>query len=258
MANPQVEDGYTRFANELLEALAALRIPGQELRIVLVIARQTYGWGKKSDKISYGQISNMTGIPRKRVADHVKSLYGKNILSVLNNGDRKPLTIWINKNYEQWQSVPKKGDIPKYGDSTIPNHGDKTVPNKGDHKRKERKERKDPLNISQAYLDKAKAILEYQRDTNGFGKSVEVSKKQVEDSAATLEKLVRLDGFNLEQEVLPALRWAIMESDFWYKQILSLAPLRARSKNGMSKFRNIYAAYLAHTKKQQPDDEVAL
>ena len=258
MASPQVEDGYTRFANELLEALTALRIPGQELRIVLVIARQTYGWGKKSDKISYGQIANMTDIPRPRVIEHVKSLVSKKILGSHNNGTRQPLTLWINKNFEEWEPSPKKETSPNHETKPSPNHGDRPSPNNGTHKRKERKERKDPLNISQAYLDKAKAILEYQRDTNGFGKSVEVSKKQVEDSAATLEKLVRLDGFNLEQEILPALRWAVMESDFWWKQILSLAPLRARSKNGMSKFRNIYAAYLAHTKKEQPDDEVAL
>ncbi|WP_084288457.1 replication protein [Desulfovermiculus halophilus] len=57
MASPQCENGYTRLANELLEALARTRLAGQEYQAVLAIVRKTYGFGKKSDKISYGQLS---------------------------------------------------------------------------------------------------------------------------------------------------------------------------------------------------------
>lgn len=141
MASPQVEDGYTRFANELLEALIELRIPGQELRIVLAIARKTYGWGKKSDTISYGQLSKMTGVPRARVIEHVKNLVSKKILGSHNNGTRQPLTIWINKNFEGWEPSPKKETSPKHETKPSPNNGNKPSPNNGTHKRKERKER---------------------------------------------------------------------------------------------------------------------
>ena len=51
MAMPQVENGYTRIANELLEALAKIRIPGEARQVFDVIMRKTYGF-RKSDPIA--------------------------------------------------------------------------------------------------------------------------------------------------------------------------------------------------------------
>ena len=49
---PQLENGYTKIANELLEAIAAIRIPGEAMQVLLVIIRKTYGYCKKKDAIS--------------------------------------------------------------------------------------------------------------------------------------------------------------------------------------------------------------
>jgi phage replication O-like protein O len=136
MASPQTENGYTKFANELMEALARNRIPGQELRVVLAVARKTYGYGKKQDAISYGQIAQMTDIPRTRVIKHVQSLVSKMVLGSLNNGTRKPPTLWINKDYETWKPSPKKGTSPKEGTIASPIVGNRSSPNNGTHKRK--------------------------------------------------------------------------------------------------------------------------
>jgi phage replication O-like protein O len=43
------EDGYTRIANLLLEALIAAPLTAIELRIILFVARRTYGWAKPKD-----------------------------------------------------------------------------------------------------------------------------------------------------------------------------------------------------------------
>ncbi len=118
MASPQCEDGFTRIANELLEAILAYRIPGQELRVALAVIRKTYGYGKKQDQISFGQLSQATGIPRVRIIEHVKSLVSKNVLGSLNGGTRTPRTIWINKDFSQWVHSPIKGTSPK--EETIP------------------------------------------------------------------------------------------------------------------------------------------
>lgn len=120
MASPQCEDGYTRIANELLEAISKKRIPGQELRIVLTVIRKTYGFSKKSDQISYGQIAKATGIPRTRVIMHIKSLVSKKVLGSLNNGTRQPSTIWINKDYSQWVDSPTKETGPKEETRVVP------------------------------------------------------------------------------------------------------------------------------------------
>ena len=47
MANPQKENGYTSIANDIVEALAGIRIPGEARQCLDVILRKTYGWNKK-------------------------------------------------------------------------------------------------------------------------------------------------------------------------------------------------------------------
>lgn len=226
MASPQCENGYTRLANELLEALCSYRIGGQELRVVLFIVRKTYGFGKKHDKISYGQISKATNIPRKRVAEHVKVLAEKRVLYILNNGEREPLTMGITKDYEQWEYVPKKGDIP--------NNKDKSVPNNGDHKRKKKQKE-----IPSVFFEFSRRFLEYQQAQLGE-KLIKITTKKIEDGAITLEKLENLDGYSLKDDIRPVLHCAVKDDS---TQIRSLASLRKNGSNGEMKFTNVFAAY---------------
>jgi phage replication O-like protein O len=136
MESPQLENGYTRFANEWFERLLSLRLPGQEIRIVLAVIRKTYGYGKKKDNISYGQLAKITNIPRPRVIQHVKSLVSKKVLGSLNNGTREPLTIWFNKHYSQWKPSPKKETSPNKETIDSLNKETKSSLNKETHKRK--------------------------------------------------------------------------------------------------------------------------
>lgn len=128
MASPQCENGFTKIANELFEAIIRTRLPGQELRIMLAVLRLTYGFGKKEDRISYGQLSKITNIPRSRVIEHVKSLVSKKGLGSLNHGTRQPLTFWINKDFEQWQPSPPKETSPNHETIPSPNHVSNLVP----------------------------------------------------------------------------------------------------------------------------------
>ena len=45
---PQLENGYTRIADELLEALSAARLGGGHFRVVFAVMRLTYGYGLKT------------------------------------------------------------------------------------------------------------------------------------------------------------------------------------------------------------------
>lgn len=136
MASPQLENGYTKIANEVLNQLIVHRIPGQELRVVLAVIRKTYGYGKKKDQISYGQLAKMTDINRPRVIMLVQSLVSKKILGSLNNGTRQPLTLWFNKDYEKWVPSPKKDTSPNNGTNLVPKKVLEPSPNNGTHKRK--------------------------------------------------------------------------------------------------------------------------
>ena len=83
MANPQTEDGYLKIALEIQDAFCRTRIPGEERQVLDAIIRKTYGWHKCEDKISMGQIAQMTGMKRPNVARALKNLISKKIVTVI-------------------------------------------------------------------------------------------------------------------------------------------------------------------------------
>lgn len=96
MASPQLEKGYTRIANEILEHLSFAGINGSEYRILLVVIRKTYGFNKKKDKISISQFEKSTKMKHKQAVRTINSLVSKRILLKEEN------TYKFNKNWEEW------------------------------------------------------------------------------------------------------------------------------------------------------------
>jgi hypothetical protein len=68
-------------------------------------------------------------------------------------------------------------------------------------------------------------------------KSPKITAKLISDGCNTVDKLIRLDGYSLE-EVDRVLTWARTDA-FWRTQFLSVAALRSKGKNGNSKFANM-------------------
>jgi phage replication O-like protein O len=248
-ANPQLEDGYTRIANELLEAFARTRLAGQECQVVFAVARLTYGFGKKEDRISYGQIARMTFIARTKIIPLVRALVLKLVLSSTNNGTRTPPTLRINKHYSEWLPSPKKGTSPNNRTIPSPNNGVLDSPNNGTHQRK--KEKKD---IPTNFLAFSKSFLEFQqKDYPNVIKKI--TERDVEAGAKVIDELVRLDGHDFEIEIRPAINWAARDLEFWKKNLLSLASLRRKKEEGgLSKFQKIMASF---AKNKKSDDEYA-
>lgn len=61
---------YTKIPNALLEKLAKSNFSAQALRVLLVVIRKTYGWGKPDDAISYSQFVEATGmVPMEGIND---------------------------------------------------------------------------------------------------------------------------------------------------------------------------------------------
>ena len=90
MADPQLEKGYTKIANEILEALAKIRIPGEARQILDVILRKTYGWGKKEDNISLSQFQKNTNLSKPNICRGINKLINMNIIikKQITNNDR--------------------------------------------------------------------------------------------------------------------------------------------------------------------------
>ncbi|MBT9132974.1 MAG: hypothetical protein DDT33_01505 [Firmicutes bacterium] len=98
MPNPQLENGYTKLANELIEAFCRINLSSYESRILWCIIRKTYGWKKKVDRLSNSQIVQATGISKGHVSRALKSLRAKNIVTCSGNKQ-----IGIQKDYSLWQ-----------------------------------------------------------------------------------------------------------------------------------------------------------
>lgn len=91
-----LEDGYTRIANDLLEAVMCADLTARQLKVVMAIIRKTYGFGKKIDRITNTQIAEMTGIHHTHVCKAKNEMIAMNI--VVSSGNK----IGINKDFTEW------------------------------------------------------------------------------------------------------------------------------------------------------------
>lgn len=126
MASPQTEKGYTKIANELLDAIVATPLPDNEHRMLLFIIRKTYGYNKKQDRISLTQFEKALKRSRPVISKTLKNLIIRNMVV------RTPLlVISLEKDYEKWVVAPpllvknksKYGSpAPTFASSPAPTH----------------------------------------------------------------------------------------------------------------------------------------
>lgn len=100
-ASPQLENGHTRIANELLEVMAICRFCGTEFRIILFIIRKTYGWGKKTNVLSYGVIAKGTKSDIRYIKRLMNRLVRDKILIKVNSKQQN--LFGLNKDYTSWR-----------------------------------------------------------------------------------------------------------------------------------------------------------
>lgn len=136
---PQVEDGYTRIANELYQVVNnahACPVTLTQLRLIHTVIRRTYGFNKTMDAVADTQLAGDTGIPRQKVNPAKHALIAMKVL-VLSDDGRK---IGINKRYTEWdfsarpeKKAPKRNPQPE-GD-TVTKKVTQNVTKTGTHKR---------------------------------------------------------------------------------------------------------------------------
>lgn len=93
-----IDDGYTRIANELLEAVMAADLTARQLKVVLAVIRKTYGFGKKLDRITNTQIEKMTGIHHTHICKAKNDMIAMNIIVSVGN------QIGVNKVISEWNT----------------------------------------------------------------------------------------------------------------------------------------------------------
>lgn len=145
-----LDDGFTRIANELLEAVMHAGLSQHQLLVFMAVMRKTYGFNKKADWVSNEQLSELTGIlPHKCSA--AKSILVKR--GILTQTGR---VIGINKTVSEWSSLPVKGTekkpylkkvtLPESGKKSLPESGNAYYPNQVNTKDKHTKDNKDNIN----------------------------------------------------------------------------------------------------------------
>ncbi|MGV5840060.1 replication protein [Escherichia coli] len=145
-----LDDGFTRIANELLEAVMHAGLSQHQLLVFMAVMRKTYGFNKKSDWVSNEQISELTGIlPHKCSA--AKSVLVKRGIFIQSGRN-----IGINNVVSEWETLPESGkknnvypkevNLPESGKKSLPESGNAYYPNQVNTKDKHTKDNKDNIN----------------------------------------------------------------------------------------------------------------
>jgi phage replication O-like protein O len=101
VANVQIEHGFTKIANEILEQMALVKLSPIQYRIILVIWRYTYGFNRKEHKCSLSFLSKATNYDQRQLQRELQKLEQRKIISQEVKKGR-PRLISFNKNYDEW------------------------------------------------------------------------------------------------------------------------------------------------------------
>ena len=102
MASPQLENGFTKIANEILEKLMIRHLSPNQWQVLLYVIRKTYGYHKKVDYIANYQIVDATGLCKAVVSRALLILEEMKIIS------RDGKYIGFQKDWEQWQKLAER------------------------------------------------------------------------------------------------------------------------------------------------------
>jgi len=102
VAKPQLENGHTQIANEILEHLMKLYLSPNQWQVLLCIIRKTYGFKKKTDFIANRQIVEDTCLIKSTVSRALKNMEKRHIIV------RNRKFIGIQKDWELWEKLAEQ------------------------------------------------------------------------------------------------------------------------------------------------------
>ena len=107
---PELDDGYVRIANELLQALIDYDLTAAQMKIIAVIIRETYGYNRKSKNLSVSYLAKAVRRDERNTRRTLNDLIAKKVVSVFDAGSpRLSREIGVNKYYLEW-GRPGKND----------------------------------------------------------------------------------------------------------------------------------------------------
>ncbi len=207
MANPQRENGHVDIANEIMEALAGIRISGEEWQCLCVIFRKTYGWHKKEDWISLSQFNLLTKLKKPNTLRAIKKLSLKKVVIIKNDNRHKP-KYKFNKNYDQWKPLSKKITVINNDKRSL----SKMIPTKENYTKENYSPNSVEVRMAELLFN---LILE--RHPNH-------KKPDIQKWALHIDRMIRLDSRSVE-DIEKVTKWC-QSDEFWKNNVLSTASLR--------------------------------
>lgn len=166
-----LDDGYTRTANALLEAVMLSGLTQHQLLIVMAVWRKTYGYNKKMDWIGNDQFAELTGMASTKCSTAKNELIR---MGVLTQAGRQ---VGMNKNISEWKTKVNgfgktftesvKLTFPKSVKCSLPKRS-----NTKDNNTKDKKERS-PIPPEGDFEGAQKALEYYNQLTNSSCRSAE-------------------------------------------------------------------------------------
>lgn len=133
-----LDDGYVKIANALMQALYTLPISNREMRVLLFIIYQTYGYNHKERELSNSYIGQGVGITQAHAAETVKKLVRAKIVKQSLFGKRRTQTLSLNTHLNEWVTTPQIGSrttpemsTTEIGSRTTTEIGSRTTPEGG-------------------------------------------------------------------------------------------------------------------------------
>jgi phage replication O-like protein O len=131
MSTPQIEDGFTMIANQLMEAILRGGFSQRELLVLLTIMRKTYGYKKTEDDMSASQIGTMCGVARQHVTTTLNGLAVRN--AITKRPGQYGMVVGIQKDHRKWVGAGQLKAVPTsaFPETREPADGDEGSPESG-------------------------------------------------------------------------------------------------------------------------------
>jgi phage replication O-like protein O len=219
------KENFTAIPNNILDALIAYRLPGEQRQVLDKVFRETFGWHKDKARISLSDISKATGIKRSNVSRAIKALVEKKLITVIKSDNGYVLTFRFNKNYKQWKLLSKKITVIKNDNKPLSKKITVQPPVLLYKERKKIYSRNsEEFRLSEYLFEKMKA------------NNPKVKTPNLDKWAIHVDRMIRLDKRSPD-EIAEVINFSQSDS-FWMSNILSTQKLREQFDQLWLKLKN--------------------
>lgn len=174
MADVQLERGYTRVANEILEEVSSRKFNATQFSVLMIVWRMTYGFNRKDHDIALSFFVKATGFSKRNIQEAINALVKAQVLIETQPASfNQTRRVAFNKNHDDWliQSRTKSKQVNDSApdDEKVTSTGEQSNTSPGDESfTQERKIKEISKEKDDDLLNKPNPIQEYEKHFGSF------------------------------------------------------------------------------------------